>query len=286
MAKLTPFYSYAIPDTTEVKIHVLDLNDNAPRFILDSYQKVISENATVDSQILRVTATDADSGTNGQVHYSLLNGNVNNTFELDNKDGLLKLQQRLTRPSVPNFFNLTISATDHGIPPLTSKFVFVYLKILRPIPKCSEKGKLSFPLAVYLGNVNESAPLRTPILHVRANIGKCAPRARVNYLLSGLRDPDVDKHFVVQAETGAIELIKPLDYEVRTKYSFHVSAVGKANKIHKVNLFPFFFFFESSPNSTRLLCFVTGKDTLPSQCGSPPRCINGYLANSMLGLTL
>ena len=237
MVKLTPFCSYAIPDTAEVKIYVLDLNDNAPRFILDSYQKVISENATVDSEILRVTATDPDSGTNGQVHYSLLNGNVNNTFELDNKDGVLKLQQKLTRSSVPNFFNLTISATDRGTVPLTSKFVFVYLKIRRPIPKCSEKGKLVFP-AVYLGNVNESCPLKTPILTVRANISKCAPRARINYFISGLRDPEVEEHFVIQPQTGVIRLIKPLDYEVRNRYSFHVGAVGKAKKIPKVNLFP------------------------------------------------
>lgn len=281
-----PCCSNAIPDTAEVKIHVLDLNDNAPRFILDSYQKVISENATVDSVILRVTATDPDSGTNGQVHYSLLNGNVNNTFELDNNDGVLKLQQRLTRPSVPNFFNLTISATDRGTPPLTSKFVFVYLKIRRPIPKCSEKGKLVFPLAVYLGNVNESSPLRTPILRVRANIGKCAPRARISYIISGLRDPEVDEHFVVQPQTGVIRLIKPLDYEVRNRYSFHVGAVGKAQKIHNGNVFPLLSLFESSPNSKRLLCFVIEKDASLSQCRSPIKCINGYLANSMLGVPL
>lgn len=240
----------------------------------------------MDSVILRVTATDPDSGTNGQVHYSLLNGNINNTFELDNNDGVLKLQQRLTRPSVPNFFNLTISATDHGTPPLTSKFVFVYLKIRRPIPKCSEKGKLVFPLAVYLGNVNESSPLRTPILRVRANIGKCAPRARISYIISGLRDPEVDEHFVVQPQTGVIRLIKPLDYEVRNRYSFHVGAVGKAQKIHNVNLFPLLSLFESSPNSKRLLCFVIEKDASLSQCRSPIKCINGYLANSMLGVPL
>ena len=286
MAKLTPLCSYAIPDTAEVRIHVLDLNDNAPRFILDSYQKVISENATVDSEILRVTATDPDSGTNGQVHYSLLNGNVNNTFELDNNGGVLKLQQRLTRSSVPNFFNLTISATDHGTPPLTSKFVFVYLKILRPIPKCSEKGKLGFPLAVYLKNVNESCPLRTPILRVRANIGKCAPRARINYFISGLRDPDVEEHFVIHPQTGVIRLIKPLDYEVRNRYSFHVGAVGKAKKTHKVNFFPLLLLFESSPNSTRSLYFIIGEDTSLSQFRSPIKCINGHLANSMLGVTL
>lgn len=222
----------------------------------------------MDSEILRVTATDPDSGTNSQVHYSLLNGNVNNTFELDNKDGVLKLQQRLTRPSVPSFFNLTISATDHGTPPLTSNFVFVYLKIRRPIPKCSEKGKLTFPLAVYLGNVNESCPLRTPILQVRANIGKCAPRARISYFISGVRDPEVEEHFVVHAETGIIRLIKPLDYEVRNRYSFHVGAVGKAMKIKKVNLFSLLSFL-SRRLTQRDYCVLLLEKTIYSLSAGP-----------------
>lgn len=225
-ARLILFCSFAFTDTAEVKIHILDLNDNAPRFVLDSYQKVISENATVDSVILRVTATDPDSGTNGDVHYQLSNGNVNNTFELYN-NGTLKLQQRLTRPSVPNLFNLTIYATDHGTTPLTSKPVFVYIKILRPVPKCSEKDKLVFPVAVYLANVNESCPLRTPILRVRANIGKCGPRGRINYFLSEIRDPEVEDHFAINSQTGVIRLIKPLDFEVRNRYAFYVGAVGK-----------------------------------------------------------
>ena len=33
-------------------------------------------------------------------------------------------------------------------------------------------------------------------------------------------------------------------------------------------------------------CVVLGKDTLLSQCLSPPRCINGYRQNLILGVTL
>jgi len=208
-------------DTTEVYIHVLDLNDNAPRFVLDNYQKVISENVSVDTAILRVTATDPDSGTNGQVHYSIANGNLNNTFEIDNQ-GVIKVQQRL-KTQESNFFNLTILATDHGTPPKVSRPTFVYVKVQRAAVPCA--GKLVFPVAVYLADVNESAPVHTHILRVRAKMGRCGYKGRINYFLSEISDPEVDNHFVVHSQTGIIRLIRPLDYEVRHRYAFYVGAV-------------------------------------------------------------
>lgn len=207
----------------------MDLNDNAPRFVLDTYQKVINENVSVDTAILRVTATDPDSGTNGQVHYSIANGNLNNTFELDNH-GVLKLQQRLTRQE-SSFFNLTILATDHGTPPAMSKPAFVYLKIQRAAVPCTDK--LVFPLAVYLSEVNESCPVDTHILRVRAKRGKCGYKGRINYFLSEIRDPEVEYHFVVNSQSGYIRLIRPLDYEVRDRYAFYVGAVGECSKMCK-----------------------------------------------------
>jgi len=201
---------------------VLDLNDNAPRFVLDNYQKVISENVSVDTAILRVTATDPDSGTNGQVHYSIANGNLNNTFEIDNQ-GVIKVQQRL-KTQESNFFNLTILATDHGTPPKVSKPTFVYVKVQRAAVPCA--GKLVFPVAVYLADVNESTPVHTHILRVRAKMGRCGYKGRINYFLSEISDPEVDNHFVVHSQTGIIRLIRPLDYEVRHRYAFYVGAVG------------------------------------------------------------
>ncbi|PFX25926.1 Cadherin EGF LAG seven-pass G-type receptor 3 [Stylophora pistillata] len=111
-------------DEAYIFVLVSDVNDNAPRFVLNSYQEVISENATVDSEILRVTATDADSGINGEIHYRIDHGNSNDTFELDDKHGVLKLQQRLTT-QVPDFYNLTIFAMDHGVPFLISRPTFI-----------------------------------------------------------------------------------------------------------------------------------------------------------------
>ena len=204
-------------------MHVLDLNDNAPRFVLDMYQKVISENVSVDSAILRVTATDPDSGTNGQVHYAIEGGNTNNTFDLDNQ-GVLRLQQSLKTQDT-NLFNLTIRARDHGLPPKVSSPVSVYVSVKRSALPC--KQKLAFQQGVYLANVNESTPVNTNILRVQAKMGDCGFKGRITYFLSDFKDPEIDNYFVINAKTGVIRLIRPLDFEVRDRYTFSVAAVGK-----------------------------------------------------------
>lgn len=204
-------------------IHVIDLNDNAPRFVLAAYQKIVSENVSVDTTILRVTATDSDSGTNGQVHYSIASGGItNNTFELDDQ-GVLRVRQKLTTQDT-NLFNLTIYATDSGIPPKVSKPAFIFVKVERSVLPC--KAKLGFPLAAYLAEVNESASIDTKILYVSAKSGNCGYRGKINYLFTDPKDPEVENHFQIISDTGAIKLIRPLDYEVRDRYMLHVAAVA------------------------------------------------------------
>ena len=44
-------------------------------FLIDNYTVSVPENVAVDSEIATVVATDADSGSSGQVVYSILSGN-------------------------------------------------------------------------------------------------------------------------------------------------------------------------------------------------------------------
>ncbi|XP_075902611.1 protocadherin gamma-C5-like [Nelusetta ayraudi] len=55
--------------TSEIKIIVLDNNDNAPQFERQLYEANVSENVTPGTEILQVKATDADEDLNGEVEY-------------------------------------------------------------------------------------------------------------------------------------------------------------------------------------------------------------------------
>ncbi|NXP29528.1 PCDGH protein, partial [Scytalopus superciliaris] len=62
--------------TLQVRINVTDANDNPPVFGKRLYEARVAENLPAGSLVLRVQATDADTGSNGRVFYSF--GNVPN----------------------------------------------------------------------------------------------------------------------------------------------------------------------------------------------------------------
>ncbi|XP_022625783.1 protocadherin beta-16-like, partial [Seriola dumerili] len=59
--------------TAQIHVTVLDANDNAPVFTKTVYKATITENAPKGTVITRVTASDADKGSNSKITYSISN---------------------------------------------------------------------------------------------------------------------------------------------------------------------------------------------------------------------
>ena len=57
-----------------IEVNVEDENDNSPQFTESVYQVAISENATVASTIIRVSASDPDHGGNADLVFTLMGG--------------------------------------------------------------------------------------------------------------------------------------------------------------------------------------------------------------------
>ena len=70
--------------TAIINITVIDGNDNAPVFVGAPYSAELAE-GTIGARrlILNVNATDADSGTNAVVMYSIAGGGSAGNFEID-----------------------------------------------------------------------------------------------------------------------------------------------------------------------------------------------------------
>lgn len=67
----------------DIQVSVLDINDNAPVFEKDELFIFVKENSAVGSTVARITATDPDEGTNAQIMYQIVEGNVPEVFQLD-----------------------------------------------------------------------------------------------------------------------------------------------------------------------------------------------------------
>jgi len=97
--------------TATVQITVADENDNCPTFIEPSGNLQLDFFDTRPGVILtKVSATDLDSGTNGDITYTISSNDVNDDFFIDPKTGVVNVTSNLTKSE----YQLTVGASDHG----------------------------------------------------------------------------------------------------------------------------------------------------------------------------
>ncbi|XP_051019087.1 protocadherin beta-15-like [Acomys russatus] len=101
--------------TSQIRIVVMDTNDNAPEFSQAFYQVQVPENSPVGSVVAKVSAKDLDSGTNGEVSYSLFQSSqeMSKTFALNALSGEVRLVKTLDFETTSSY-EVDIEASDGG----------------------------------------------------------------------------------------------------------------------------------------------------------------------------
>uniref|UniRef100_A0A8C1LCV4 Cadherin, EGF LAG seven-pass G-type receptor 3 n=1 Tax=Cyprinus carpio TaxID=7962 RepID=A0A8C1LCV4_CYPCA len=66
-----------------IQVSVMDVNDNAPVFPADDFEVLVKENSAVGSIVAQITATDPDEGSNAQIMYQIVEGNIPEIFQMD-----------------------------------------------------------------------------------------------------------------------------------------------------------------------------------------------------------
>lgn len=101
--------TYEYQARTKVSIQVLDTNDLKPLFYPASYNVVIREDTSVKSSVVRVSATDADIGSNAEFYYSFTTRS--HPFAVDPFTGTVTLVKQLNAAQRDRY-DLTILAED------------------------------------------------------------------------------------------------------------------------------------------------------------------------------
>ena len=141
-------------DIANAFITVLDMNDNAPMFDRTLYSVAVSENAPVNYLVITVTATDADSSSNGLITYDIAESNGAGVFGIDQNSGSIILLSSLDFEST-SMYNLTVIAVDMGTPAQTgSTVVQVNISNVNDEPPVLT---INTPLMTYVENSNEIA---------------------------------------------------------------------------------------------------------------------------------
>ncbi|XP_053180432.1 protocadherin gamma-A11-like [Scomber japonicus] len=100
--------------TMQIHITVLDANDNAPVFTQTVYKASVKENSPTGTLITKVSASDADKGSNGEVSYIIGNSirSISELFHIT-EDGHITLTGPIDYEKAKSY-ELDIEAIDQG----------------------------------------------------------------------------------------------------------------------------------------------------------------------------
>uniref|UniRef100_A0A452U7E0 FAT atypical cadherin 1 n=1 Tax=Ursus maritimus TaxID=29073 RepID=A0A452U7E0_URSMA len=191
-----------------------DVNDNAPEFSADPYTITVFENTEPGTLLTRVQATDADSGLNRKISYSLINS-ADGQFSINELSGIIQLEKPLDREQQA-VYSLTLKAVDQGLPRRLTATGTVVVSVLD-----INDNPPVFEYREYGATVSEDVLIGTEVLQVYAASRDIEANAEITYsIMSG------NEHgkFSIDSRTGAIFVIENLDYESSREYYLTVEA--------------------------------------------------------------
>uniref|UniRef100_A0A669PXH9 FAT atypical cadherin 4 n=1 Tax=Phasianus colchicus TaxID=9054 RepID=A0A669PXH9_PHACC len=203
-----------LKDQATVQIYMKDINDNAPKFLKDLYQATISELAANLTQVLRVSASDVDEGTNGLIHYSVIKGNEEKQFAIDSSTGQVTLVGKLDHEATASY-SLVIQAVDSGVVPLSSTCT-LSIDVLD-----ENDNSPSFPKSILSVDVLENMRVGELVSSVTATDSDSGDNADLHYSITGTNNHGT---FSISPNTGSIFLAKKLDFETQSLYKLNITA--------------------------------------------------------------
>ncbi|KAG1930075.1 protocadherin-19 [Pimephales promelas] len=204
-----------------IKIEIIDVNDNAPRFPTNHIDIEISENAAPGTRFPLEGASDPDSGSNGIQTYTIT---PNDIFGLEIKtrgDGSkiaeLVVEKTLDRETQSRYtFELT--AEDGGDPP-KSGTVQLNIKVID-----SNDNNPVFDEPVYTVNVLENSPISTLVIDLNATDPDEGTNGEVVYSFINFVSNLTKQMFKIDPKTGVITVNGVLDHEELHVHEIDVQA--------------------------------------------------------------
>ncbi|XP_051514946.1 protocadherin-19-like isoform X4 [Myxocyprinus asiaticus] len=204
-----------------IKIEIIDVNDNAPRFPTNHINIEISENAAPGTRFPLEGASDLDSGSNGIQIYTIT---PNDIFGLEIKtrgDGSkiaeLVVEKTLDRETQSRYtFELT--AEDGGDPP-KSGTVQLNIKVID-----SNDNNPVFDEPAYTVNVLENSPINTLVIDLNATDPDEGTNGEVVYSFINIVSNLTKQMFKIDPKTGVITVNGVLDHEELHVHEIDVQA--------------------------------------------------------------
>ncbi|XP_014251864.1 cadherin-related tumor suppressor [Cimex lectularius] len=209
-----------LKDKATVNVYIIDVNDNAPEFLRTPYKVQISEGSNIGTQVIRVFTDDADDGLNGDVFYTLSEGNEEGKFTIDEATGQISIAKLLDRETKSRY-SLTVVAHDAAISSRLSSTATIVVDVLDENDNAPEFTQTDYKISVL-----ENTPVNTELIQFRATDADLGMNSEVLFSIGTGNRRDT---FHVDPTTGSLYLHKQLDYEELNSYILNITASDGGN---------------------------------------------------------
>ncbi|XP_015586375.2 cadherin-related tumor suppressor [Cephus cinctus] len=210
-----------LSSSATVHVEVLDENDNTPVFVDILPSISVLETTTINTELLRFKATDADLAANSELTFAISAGNRHDTFHIDPLTGALYLRKPLDYEELENY-TLNVSCSDGGHPRLSS------VTTLRVNVIDTNDNPPAFPNTAIVRMIVEGIAVHNPVVPVTAEDPDSGENGMVTYAIASQDPDDQKRYFGINPSTGVIYTLLPIDREEVDTFKLVVVATDRA----------------------------------------------------------
>ncbi|XP_027134160.1 protocadherin gamma-C5-like [Larimichthys crocea] len=231
-----------------LQIDVLDVNDNTPEIVLTSEPQPVREDAPSGTVVALLNARDSDSGNNSKVTLQLPKGSPFTLKPSFSNNYALVTSGPLDRESFSEY-NIEITATDSGSPPLSSK------KIIPVSITDVNDNPPMFTQPSYNVYLKENGVAGSILYSVSASDLDFGENAKVSYSIldSKVQDVSVSSYVYINSDNGSIYSMHSFDYEKLKVFQIQVQAKDQGSPSLSSNATVHVFILDQNDNAPAVI---------------------------------
>ncbi|NXC17494.1 PCDC2 protein, partial [Corythaeola cristata] len=261
----------------KVLVNIVDANDNVPEVVLTSLYSPVPEDAKAGTVVALMSVTDQDSGLNKQVSLRIPPG-LPFTLNSFKNSYTLVTQGKLDHEKAAAY-NITVTATDSGSPPLSSqKVIHVEISDINDNPPRFEEP-------VYSVYVPENNPLGALLCTIKATDPDVAENAYVSYsLLDGeIEGLPVASYVSIKSDSGNMYAVRSFDYETLREFQVVVQAKDAGIPPLSSTVTVYIYVVDENDHAPQIL-YPTSTNTSAALEMIPRSAYAGYLVTKIIAI--
>lgn len=197
-------------------IDVIDVNDNKPIIEIKSASAIMAEGSKPGTMVALINIYDLDTGNSGRVTCSVLD-NVPFKLESEVKNYYMLVTDGILDRELQPEYNITVTATDAGSPPLSS------VKVIAIVVSDVNDNSPTFTQSEYSASILENQPVGTFVMKIVAEDSDDGSNAKLIYQISKDSNSEVSSFLTINPDTGELFTSRLFDYEQSVYFQIKVT---------------------------------------------------------------